>query len=92
MEVTLCIQKNHTKMRLFFIALLIPVAGIYAQKIEEKKIKTHVTVLAADDMEGRFSGSEGERKAIAYIEKEFKALKLTPKGEQNFQQAFPFQG
>lgn len=77
-------------MRLLLIALLIPVAGIYAQKIEEKKIKTHVTVLAADDMEGRFSGSEGERKAIAYIEKEFKALKLTPKGEQNFQQAFPF--
>ncbi|MCW5911504.1 MAG: M20/M25/M40 family metallo-hydrolase [Cyclobacteriaceae bacterium] len=77
-------------MRLLIAALLIPVAGTFAQKIEEKKIKTHVTVLAADDMQGRFSGSEGERKALQYIEKEFKALKLVPKGEQGFQQEFPF--
>lgn len=76
-------------MRLLIIAFLIPVAG-FAQKIEEKKIKSHITVLAADDMEGRFSGSDGERKALQYLEKEFKALKLTPKGEQAFQQQFPF--
>jgi len=55
-------------MRFLIVALLIPVAGAFAQKIEEKKIKTHITVLAADDMEGRFSGSEGERKALQYIE------------------------
>jgi len=77
-------------MRLLIAALLIPVTGIFAQKIEEKKIKSHITVLAADDMEGRFSGSEGERKALQYLEKEFTALKLIPKGEQNFQQSFPF--
>lgn len=77
-------------MRFLIVALLIPVAGAFAQKIEEKKIKTHITVLAADDMEGRFSGSEGERKALQYIEKEFKALKLVPKGEQGYQQPFPF--
>ncbi|MBX2898044.1 MAG: M20/M25/M40 family metallo-hydrolase [Cyclobacteriaceae bacterium] len=77
-------------MRLFVVALLIPVAGTFAQKVDAKKIKAHVSVLAADDMQGRFSGSEGERKALRYIEKEFKALKLIPKGEQEFQQPFPF--
>ncbi|MBX2915873.1 MAG: M20/M25/M40 family metallo-hydrolase [Cyclobacteriaceae bacterium] len=76
-------------MRLLILVLLIPVAG-FGQKIDEKKIKSHITVLAADDMEGRFSGSKGEQKALQYIEKEFKALKLTPKGEQAFQQQFPF--
>lgn len=77
-------------MRVLIVALLIPITGAFAQKIEEKKIKSHITILAADDMEGRFSGSEGERKALEYIEKEFKALKLIPKGEQGFQQPFPF--
>jgi len=90
MEVTLYFLNTTTKMRLLIAALLIPVTGIFAQKIEEKKIKSHITVLAADDMEGRFSGSEGERKALQYLEKEFTALKLIPKGEQNFQQSFPF--
>lgn len=85
----MCFLKQDKKMRLLIIAFLIPVAG-FAQKIEEKKIKSHITVLAADDMEGRFSGSDGERKALQYLEKEFKALKLTPKGEQAFQQQFPF--
>lgn len=85
----MCFLKQDKKMRLLIIAFLIPVAG-FAQKIEEKKIKSHMTVLAADDMEGRFSGSDGERKALQYLEKEFKALKLTPKGEQAFQQQFPF--
>ncbi|MCE7863442.1 MAG: M20/M25/M40 family metallo-hydrolase [Bacteroidetes bacterium CHB5] len=76
-------------MRLLILALLIPAVG-FAQKIEEKKIKTHITVLAADEMQGRFSGSEGEQKALQYLEKEFKALKLVPKGEQGFRQQFPF--
>lgn len=85
----MCFLKQDKKMRLLIIALLIPAAG-FAQQIEEKKIKSHITVLAADDMEGRFSGSDGERKALQYLEKEFKALKLIPKGEQTFQQQFPF--
>jgi hypothetical protein len=88
MEVTLRSLTLHT-MRFLLVALLIPVSG-FAQKIEEKRIKTHITVLAADEMEGRFSGSAGEQKALQYLEKEFTALKLSPKGEQKFKQAFPF--
>lgn len=78
------------KTRMLFVAFMILSLSAFAQKIDEKRIQKHIEVLAADDMQGRFTGSEGERKAIAYIEKEFKALKLVPKGEQQFQQPFPF--
>ena len=62
-----------------------------AQKIEEKNIQKHIKILASDEMQGRQTGSEGEKMARAYIEKEFKKLKLTPKGTENsYAQSFTF--
>jgi hypothetical protein len=64
---------------------------VSAQKIEEKNIKTHIKFLSDDALQGRFTGSAGERLALGYIEKQFKALKLQPKGESDsFEQKFPF--
>jgi Peptidase family M28/PDZ domain len=65
-----------------------------AQKIEEKNIKKHIQYLADDKLQGRQTGSEGERLAMDYIIKEFKKMKLSPMGSDgsSFEQAFPFKG
>jgi hypothetical protein len=47
---------------------------------------SHVRVLAADDMEGRDTGSDGYRKAAAYVASRFAAAGLAPAGESGFYQ------
>lgn len=51
-------------------------------------LKNNVTFLAADDLEGRAIGTEGEVKAADYLAKEFKKLGLAPKGTEGFFQSF----
>lgn len=76
---------------LLFSFLIASSSFAWSQKIDEKKIKAHIKTLADDAMQGRQTGSEGERMALEYIEKQFKNLKLTPKGEsETYQQEFPF--
>lgn len=78
------------KLLLFFLLLTIS-SFVSGQKIEEKNIKTHIKFLSDDALQGRLTGSAGERMALDYIEKQFKALKLQPKGESDsFEQVFPF--
>jgi acetylornithine deacetylase/succinyl-diaminopimelate desuccinylase-like protein len=60
------------------------------QPIDGRRIQAHIAYLAGDDLEGRGTGTEGERKANAYIEKQFRALKLKPKGTNGFDQPFEF--
>jgi hypothetical protein len=95
MEFTLH-QKHSDTMKsssnlLSVLFLLAISSSVFAQKIEEKNIKAHIKILSDDAMQGRQTGSDGERMALVYIETEFKALNLQPLGESNtFQQAFPF--
>jgi hypothetical protein len=70
--------------------LILSVPAARAQKIEEKNLRKHIEILASDSMQGRFTGSEGERMARSYIQNEFKKLKLAPKGTSSFEQAFTF--
>ena len=51
-----------------------------AQKISTKKLKKHITFLAADDLHGRGTGSDDEMKAANYIVEQFKEIGLAPKG------------
>lgn len=51
-------------------------------------LKNDVTFLASDDLEGREIGTEGEKKAAAYIVSRFKAIGLTPAGTDNYLQEF----
>jgi acetylornithine deacetylase/succinyl-diaminopimelate desuccinylase-like protein len=58
---------------------------------EEKILMEDVGILAADDMLGRETGTEGEEKAAAYIIQEFEELGLMPfESIGSFKQAFPF--
>lgn len=48
----------------------------YAQSITATDLEKHLRVLAADDMEGRETGTRGQKKAADYIAKHFKSEKL----------------
>jgi hypothetical protein len=50
----------------------------------------HVEVLADDKMEGRETGSKGQRMAAEYIAQEFERAGLKPGGTQGYYQPVPF--
>src|SRR5437763_8912552 len=50
----------------------------------------HVKVLADDKMEGRDTGSEGHRKAAAYVAEQMKKAGLKPAGSDGYFQAVKF--
>lgn len=56
----------------------------------EISIKEDVTFLASDELEGRQTGTEGEKKALAYIAKRFEEIGLSGKGTDGFIQPFSF--
>ncbi len=58
--------------------------------VPENKIKEDVVFLADDKLEGRATGTEGERLAAEYIAKRFKSLGLVGKGTDGFYQDFTF--
>jgi hypothetical protein len=59
--------------------------------IDSMTVRKHLYTLAADDMEGRKSGSEGIEKAAKYIESEFKRMGLTTfEGLETYRQTFNF--
>ena len=50
---------------------------------EPDLIRTHMSILASDDMEGREAGSAGYDKAADYVANEFKKLGLQPGGDKD---------
>lgn len=64
-------------------SLLVLTAGqIAAQSKADRKVakqlKADITYLASDDLEGRCTSTEGERKAADYIEKRYQQAKISP--------------
>ena len=75
------------------VSLLVIFLTFFACKKEyqpENKIKEDVTFLADDKLEGRGTGTEGERIAADYIAKRFKSLGLEGKGTDGYFQDFTF--
>ena len=52
-------------------------------------LKAHVAFLADDKLEGRRTGTSGEKLAMEYISTSFKKAGLSPKGTEGYYQAFP---
>ncbi|MFM7725202.1 MAG: hypothetical protein ACKO7B_00740, partial [Flavobacteriales bacterium] len=76
---------------IFLLSLLAVTTISYSQKVDkalEKRLAAHVKVLAADDMQGRATGSDGERKAANYIVEHFRKSKLKPLGDSLWYQVF----
>ena len=62
----------------------------FAEHITVALLKKHLTIIAGPEMEGRETGTEGQRKAAAYIESQFKAIGLKPAPSlHGYQQLFP---
>ena len=79
------------KNSLFIVGIAILGACCHAQHIDQAKIEKHIKTLASDSLQGRGTGSEGEKMASAYIQVEFKKIGLEPKGNPSvFTQSFPF--
>ncbi|MFM8849094.1 MAG: M20/M25/M40 family metallo-hydrolase [Cytophagales bacterium] len=56
-----------------------------------QNILRHIKVLSNDSLEGRGTGSAGEKLALAYIQSQWRELKLIPKGDGNtYTQKFAF--
>lgn len=86
------------------LALLIPaaaqldsVAMHYASTITEADLRTHLTILASDEYEGRETGMKGAKMAATYIMDQFKSFNIppVPRAEERgmmadgYQQQFP---
>ena len=67
------------------------VPDCYQEYLDGKTWWEHVKVLADDKMEGRDTGSEGLRKAEAYVVEQLKQLGLEPAGKDGYYQAVHFQ-
>ena len=50
----------------------------FARTISTNDLKKHLFIIASREMGGRETGTEGERKAAAYIENEFRRIGLQP--------------
>ena len=65
-------------------------AATYAGQITGKNLQKHLSIIASAEMEGRETGTEGQRKAAAYIEAQFKAMGLQSVPALNgYQQFYP---
>ncbi len=50
------------------------VAAGFANEISTAELQRHLTIIAGEEMQGRETGTEGQRKAAIYIEAQFKKL------------------
>ncbi len=78
----------------FFIFFIFFSLVSTAQKLKKEdkllitSLKAHITFLASDQLEGRRTGTEGERLAAEYIRNQFKTSGLSPKGTSEYFQFF----
>src|SRR5262245_22370025 len=67
---------------LFSSFLVVTASQLPAQSRADRKVakqlQTDISYLASDDLEGRCTSTEGERKAADYIEKRYKEAKIAP--------------
>jgi hypothetical protein len=88
----------HMKKLLALAFCLVTLAG-YAQKkanpapfaktITVTDLRNHLNIVASAEMEGRETATEGQRRAAAYIESQFRAIGLEPGNNGSYQ--LPYQ-
>jgi len=81
-------------MRYYFIILFFISGVASGQKLKKEdkqllsNLQQHVKILSGDIMEGRRTGTPGEKLAAEYIGSTFKKLGLSPKGTDGYYQPF----
>ena len=73
-------------------AATLPAATVFAADYaaEGKLWWAHIQFLADDKLEGRNTGSEGYRKAVAYVAGRFDRMGLLPAGTSSYEQQVKF--
>lgn len=77
-------------MKQYFILIFFIAFSAYSQEKYDDSIQEDVIFLADDKLEGRNTGSEGEKIASKYIATRFKNLGFEPKGTDGYFQSFTF--
>jgi len=78
-------------LSILFIAPLISFGqdpAPYAALIEPKALKENLSIIASDALEGRHTGSRGQKMAAAFIANHFETLGLTPINKGSYYQSF----
>jgi hypothetical protein len=60
----------------------------YASMIDPKDLKENLAILSSDALEGRLTGTRGQKMAAAFIADHFQGLGLTPINKGSFYQSF----
>ncbi len=77
--------------KIIFTILLFAFFSCTKERPVTVSMKDDVVFLASDDMQGRETGTEGERKAASYIKNRFSTIGLTPMGnDDTYFQTFSF--
>lgn len=77
--------------KVLFLAIVSTVLfGCEKKTVYVNSIEADVTFLADDKLEGRQTGTKGEKLAADYLVERFKTIGLEPKGTEGFLQAFSF--
>jgi Zn-dependent M28 family amino/carboxypeptidase len=58
-------------------------------EFSEQTFEQHIATLASDDFQGRLPFTDGEKKTVAYLEEQFKALGLEPANDASYLQEVP---
>ena len=85
-------------MRKIFIVLLsLSIGFVNAQSIDANTaaksitaagLKKHLSIIAGEEMQGRETGTEGERKAASYLVSQYKQMDLTPGNAGSYRMPF----
>lgn len=75
---------------ILIIFLMVVVFSCKEATVKSVSMEQDVFVLANDSLQGRKTGTEGEKKAARYISDRFDDLGLQPKGTEGFLQKFNF--
>ena len=76
--------------KISLLVLFLSLLGCKQEHTTQNKILEDVTFLADDKLEGRQTGTEGEKAAAAYLVQRFQELDLEPKGTEGYIQTFNF--
>lgn len=65
-------------------------SGTISECLGVENLKNHVEALASVEMNGRATGTAGQRQAAVYLQNQFKEIGLvSPQGLKNFEQPYP---
>ncbi|RZJ05798.1 MAG: M28 family peptidase [Brevundimonas sp.] len=62
------------------VALLLAAGAASAQSFSAERISNDIRTISADDYQGRYPGTEGERMTLAWLQAQYEAMGLQPGG------------